>query len=94
MARPAFRNASFVDATWGRSYARLTAQQQKQVDKVVIELLKGSTAPGLRIKPIQPGKRYHETRANQGDRVIFQLSGDVLIFVDIVTHDDIGRYGR
>ncbi|MHB1222641.1 MAG: hypothetical protein ACYC2G_01135 [Gemmatimonadaceae bacterium] len=94
MARQTFRDASFVDATWGRSYVRLTAQQQKQVDKVVVELLKGSTASGLQIKPIQPSKRYYEARVNQGDRVIFQLNGNVLTFVDIIPHDDIDRYGR
>lgn len=93
MPKPVFPSASFVDATWGRSHTGLTAQQQKQVDKVVVELMKGSSAAGLRIKPIQPNKKYYEARANQGDRVIFRQDGNALIFVDIVVHDDIGRYG-
>lgn len=57
-------------------------------------LLKGETTPGMRIKPIEPEKYFNEARVNDGDRVVFRVADDTVHFVDIVTHDDIGAYGR
>lgn len=77
-----------------KSYAGLTVAQQNGVDKAVIALLKRKPTPGMRIKPIQPDKYYHEARINEGDRLVHRIDGDTLWVVDVVTHDDIDRYGR
>jgi hypothetical protein len=57
-------------------------------------LIKGESSPGLRVKPIWPEKYYLEARLNQGDRIVFRIEGGTLYFVDIVSHDEIDRYGR
>lgn len=77
-----------------KSYAGLTVAQQNGVDKAVIALLKRNPTPGMRIKPIQPDKYYDEGRINDGDRLVHRIDSDTLWVVDIVAHDDIGRYGR
>jgi hypothetical protein len=79
---------------WDRSYQGLGHEQQKGVDKVVIALLKQQPTPGMRIKPVEPEKYYNEARANDADRVIHRIEGGKVWFVDIVGHDDIGRYGK
>lgn len=77
-----------------KSYAGLTVTQQNGVDKAVIALLKRKPTPGMRIKPIQPDKYYHEARINDGDRLVHRIDGGTLWVVDIVTHDVIDRHGR
>jgi hypothetical protein len=57
-------------------------------------LIKGTDAPGVNVKPILPDKHYLEARISSGDRIVFRLDQGVLFFVDVVKHDDIGRYGR
>jgi Txe/YoeB family toxin of Txe-Axe toxin-antitoxin module len=57
-------------------------------------LMKQEPAPGLRLKPIEPEKFYSEARINSGDRLIYRVEGGKLWVVDVVSHDDIGRYGR
>ena len=57
-------------------------------------LLKGSDVPSLRVKPILPDKHYMETRISSGDRLVFRLDQGAIFFVDVVRHDDIGRFGR
>ena len=57
-------------------------------------LIKGIDTPGLNVKPILPDKRYLEARIGSGDRIIFRVEQDAVFFVDIVKHDDIGRYSR
>jgi hypothetical protein len=88
----------FYGAEWSkrldRSYQQLTHDQQKGVDKVVIALLKQDPTPGMRVKPVAPEKYYHEARANDGDRVIHRIENGKVWFVDVVAHDDIGRYGK
>ena len=79
---------------WDKSYQTLTHEQQKGVDKVVIALLKQQPTPGMRIKPVEPETYYNEARANSGDRVIHRIENGRVWFVDIVVHDDIGRYGK
>jgi hypothetical protein len=92
------RKKAFLGAEWSRrwdkSYQNLNHEQQKGVDKVVIALLKQQPTPGTRIKPVEPEKYYSEARANDGDRVIHRIEGGKVWFVDIVAHDDIGRYGK
>ncbi|HEX5726825.1 MAG TPA: hypothetical protein VFX98_15220 [Longimicrobiaceae bacterium] len=88
----------FKPALWSdrfqASYAALSSERQRQCDSAVIALIKGESSPGLRIKPIKPDKHFNEARINEGDRVVFREEGGTLYFVDIVKHDDIGRYGR
>ena len=57
-------------------------------------LIKGTDAPGLNVKPILPDKHYLEARMSSGDRIVFRLDQGAIFFVDVVRHDDIGRYGR
>jgi hypothetical protein len=57
-------------------------------------LIKGTETPGLNAKPILPDKHYLEARISGGDRIVFRQEQSAIFFVDIVSHDDIGRYGR
>jgi hypothetical protein len=79
---------------WAKSYAALSNDRQKGVDKVAIALIKQEITPGMRIKPVEPEKHYNEARINDADRLIFRIEGGTVWFVDIVEHDHIGRYGR
>ena len=88
-----FFSADFSEQ-WKKSYAALQYQQEKGVDKVVMALLKGEDTPGMRIKPIEPDKYYYEARYTDGGRIIYRHESGTILFVDIVSHDDIGGYGR
>lgn len=79
---------------WKESYAKLSAERQEACDEAVMALIKQSSSPGLRIKPIQPAKYYLEARINSGDRIIFRIEDGSVFFIDVVAHDDIGRYGK
>ncbi len=57
-------------------------------------LVKGTHTPGLNVKPILPDKHYLEGRISSGDRIVFHVEGTRSIFMDVVKHDDIGRWGR
>jgi hypothetical protein len=57
-------------------------------------LVKGTDAPGLNVKPILPDKHYLEGRISSGDRIVFRVEATTIFFMDVVSHDDIGRYGR
>lgn len=57
-------------------------------------LIKGTDAPGLNVKPILPDKHYLEARISSGDRLVFRVEQHAILFIDVVKHDDIGRYGR
>lgn len=57
-------------------------------------LIKGTDTPGLNVKPILPDKHYHEGRISSGDRIVVRWEGSTIHFIDVVKHDDIGRYGR
>lgn len=76
------------------SYPLFQAAEQKDIDKMVMALLKGDTTPGMRSKPIEPEKYFNEARANDGDRVVHRIADGTVYFVDIVAHDDIGKYGK
>jgi hypothetical protein len=79
---------------WAKSYAALLHDRQKGADKVAIALIKQEITPGMRIKPVEPEKYYNEARINDADRLIFRIEGGSVWFVDIVVHDDIGKYGK
>lgn len=92
------RDKPFLGAEWSnrwdKSYQKLTNEQQKGVDKVVMALLKQKPTPGTRVKPVEPEKYYNEARSNDGDRVIHRIEDGKVWFVDVVAHDHIGRYGK
>ncbi len=90
---PVFLSA-FWSERWKRSYGELTSERQSSCDRAVLALIKRESPPGLRVKPIQPEKYYLEAWISSGDRIIFRVEGEAVYFVDIVTHDDIERYGR
>jgi hypothetical protein len=91
--RPAVRSAIWTDQWWDR-YARLAADRQASCDRVAMALIKGTDTPGLNVKPILPDKHYLEGRISSGDRIVFRVEGSTIYFMDVVKHDDIGRYGR
>ena len=88
-----FLNAEWSEK-WKASYAKLSSDRQAACDETAIALIKQTSSPGLRIKPIQPEKYYLEARINSGDRVVFRMEAGTVFFVDIVQHDDISRYGK
>jgi hypothetical protein len=61
---------------------------------VILTLIKGIDSAGLNVKPIQPDKHYLEARISSGDRIVFRVEHGTIFFIDVVKHDDIGRYGR
>lgn len=79
---------------WKKSYSLLRSEQKAAGDCAVIALIKRARLPSLRVKPIQPQKVYLEARLNKGDRIIFRVDGGTIYFVDVVSHDQIGRYGK
>lgn len=76
------------------AYSKLDLQRQKQADKAVVFLRANPAHPGLEAHPIKPDKYFWEAYVNRSDRIIYRPEGSLLILVDIVKHDDIGRYGR
>jgi hypothetical protein len=94
MARKQAFLAAIWSETWQESYTKLSAERQEACDHAALALIKQIPSPGLRIKPIQPAKFYLEARINSGDRIVFRIAEGTVFFVDVVTHDDIARYGR
>ena len=92
MARKQGFLAADFPKQFDETYAAL--QQQSGADKVILAPLKGQPTPGMRIKPIEPDKYYHEARLNDGDRLVHRIEGGTVYFVDIVSHDLIAKYGR
>jgi hypothetical protein len=90
--RQDFLGAEFSDR-FKESYARLSHDRQKGADKAILALMKQAVTPGMRVKPVEPEKYYSEARINEGDRLIHRIASGKLWVVDVVTHDDIGRYG-
>ena len=86
--------SAFWSERWKSSYGGPAPERQASCDRAVLALIKRETPPGLRVKPIQPEKYYLEARISSGDRVVFRVEAEAIYFVDIVTHDDIQRYGR
>ena len=92
------RKQIFLAAAWSeqykKSYADLQSAEQQGADRVAIALIKREPTPGMRVKPIEPDKYYREARINDGGRTIFREEAGAVFFVDVVKHDDIGKYGR
>jgi len=92
------RKQMFLAAAWSeqykKSYADLQSAEQQGADRVAIALIKREPTPGMRVKPIEPDKYYREARINDGGRTIFREEAGAVFFIDVVKHDDIGKYGR
>ena len=92
------RKQPFLNAVWSdhlkESYAKLQANEQKAADKVAFAITKGEVTPGMRIKPIEPEKYFHEARLNDGDRLVHRVQEGTVYFVDVVPHHQINTYGR
>ena len=92
------RKQQFLNAAWTdqfkESYAKLQANEQKSVDRVALAIMKGEVTPGMRIKPIEPEKYYNEARLNDGDRLVHRVQDGTVYFVDVVSHDQINKYGK
>lgn len=92
------RKQEFLDAEWSNDwredYPRLPPDRQASCDRAVMELIKRRSSPGLHVKPILPDKYYLEARISSGERIVFRVEGKTIFFVDVIPHDEIGRYGR
>jgi hypothetical protein len=76
------------------SYEILQERVQRQCDKALEFLLTNPGHPGLSLKPIQPSKIYWEVKVNRGDRLIIRPDGSIAHVIDVVTHDNISKWGR
>ena len=94
MARKQPFLVAFWSEQWKESYASLLTDRQTSCDRAAMALIKRDFPPGLRVKPILPDKHYLEARIASGDRIVFRTEEGTIYFVDVVSHDDIGRYGR
>jgi hypothetical protein len=80
--------------SWRRAYRALSTDRQRSCDRAAVALIRRESSPGLRVKPIQPEKYYLEARISSGDRIVFRIVARTIFFIDVVSHDDIDRYGR
>lgn len=76
-----------------RSYRAADARLRRSVRKAVRFLLENPGRPGLQLEPIQPSKLYCEVRLSRGDRLVIRPEGSTAHLIDVVEHDDVGRYG-
>ena len=72
---------------------RLPVARRSSCLRVIAALARQEPTPGMRVKPILPGRFYSEARISSGDRLICRTSEGILHLIDVVTHDDIVRYG-
>jgi len=69
----------YFTKSFEKDYKKLSAQNQKQLDKQLILLLENIKYPSLRIKKIEGYQKIWEGRISQGYRFTFQTEGDVYI---------------
>jgi mRNA-degrading endonuclease RelE of RelBE toxin-antitoxin system len=74
--------------------AALQEATRKQVVARIKLLFDNPAHPGLNAHPVKPDKYYWEAYVNGGDRIIYISEGSHLVLVDVVAHDDIGRYSK
>lgn len=77
-----------------KSYEALPVARQQRIQralqKLAASLESGIIPAGLGLKRLRHD--FWEIRAGLFDRVIFQRSGDAIIFVIVGTHDEIKRF--
>ncbi|HEU4454867.1 MAG TPA: hypothetical protein VFR81_17505 [Longimicrobium sp.] len=76
------------------AFRALDKSRRKQAAKAVDLLFNNPAHPGLEAHPIKPDKYFWEAYINTGDRLVYYPDGSLLDLVDIVKHDDIGKYGK
>jgi hypothetical protein len=77
-----------------KAVAGLQVAARKQLARRAQLLFDNSAHPSLKAHQIKPDKYYWEAYLNDGDRIIYIPEGSHLVLVDVVPHDDIGRYGK
>lgn len=83
-----------ITEQYKEAVAKLQQAARKQV-AARAKLLFGNPAhPGLNAHSIKPDKHFWEAYVNRGDRIIYIPEGSHLVLVDVVAHDDIGRYSK
>ena len=74
--------------------AELQKAQRSQLERRSVLLFDNPAHPSLKAHPIKPDKYYWEAYLNDSDRIVYVPEGSHLVLVDVVPHDDIGRYGK
>ena len=77
-----------------KSYAKLSVEVADQCDDALADLVRDPLSPGLRIKPIRPSNVYYEARVNRSDRLIIYPVSNTAYVMDIVTHNEITKWGN
>ena len=72
-----------------KSYGKLPAQLQRQIDSKLLRLAENPNHPSLRTKRIQGTERLFESSVNMDVRLIWHYEGDKLIILLDVGHHDI-----
>ena len=84
-----------ITERFNRSFLKLAPEVQAQCADALEQLIAEPLAPGLHLKPIRPSNRFFEARINRSDRLILLPEpGGVAVVVDVVSHDDIGRWSK
>jgi hypothetical protein len=83
-----------LTARFDKSFKALDMASQTQCIAALEQLMEDPVAPGLRLKPIQPSKKYWEARINRGDRLILYPVSGMAYVMDVVKHDDIRKWGK
>ena len=90
------RKRGELEVSYGRRFEerlrRLPESRRTSCLRVIEALARQEPTPGMRVKPILPGRFYSEARISSGERLIFRTSLGILHLIDVVTHDDIVRY--
>jgi hypothetical protein len=77
-----------------KTTAKLQEAQCKQLARQSRLLFENPAHPSLKAHQIKPDKFYWEAYLNDSDRIVYLPQGSHLVLVDVVPHDDIGRYGK
>jgi hypothetical protein len=90
---PAFQTLEITEQ-YKEAVANLQKAPRKQVAARTSLLFENPAHPSLNAHSIKPDKHYWEAYVNRGDRIIYIPEGSHLVLVDVVAHDDIGRYSK
>ncbi|HET6231776.1 MAG TPA: hypothetical protein VFE05_17000 [Longimicrobiaceae bacterium] len=90
---PAFLTLE-VTPRYEKALATLQDAVRKQAAARALLLFSNPAHPSLKTHAIKPDRHYHEAYVNRGDRIIYIPQGSHLVLVDIVAHDEIGRYAK
>ncbi len=77
-----------------KSFRRLDAVSQAQCSDALEQLIQDPLLPGLHLKPIRPNNKFWEARVNSGDRIVILPIGDTAWIMDVISHDEISRWGK